>query len=457
VADVVMPQLGETVAEGTVTKWFKHVGDAVVRGEPLFEVSTDKVDTEIPAPVDGVLTTILIDEGTTVNVGTPLAVISGDDARTIREGPVKTPTGTIRPQVLDNKATTVAPSSERTRLSPVVRRLLGEHELNAADITGTGPNGRITREDVLVHIEALSAGGQTPPSSTRSPVVRRLLSDHNIDQAELVGTGPSKTILRRDVESYIDNHSDAPLPRETGGSTVVPFSKIRRLTAHRMTQSKATSAHTLMVREVDFEGVEMVRRAHGPAFREQEGFSLTYLPFNAVAVTQALQEYPHLNASVADDALIVYHDINLGIAVDIEDEGLVVPVIHDVARLSLTGIARAIRDLAARARSKTLLPDDMASGTFTITNPGPFDTLITGAIINQPQVAILATDGVRRRPVVVTSQAGEEAIAIHSVGMLAMSFDHRAVDGAYVARFLARVSDVLSNRNWENDLERGQV
>ena len=218
-----------------------------------------------------------------------------------------------------------------------------------------------------------------------------------------------------------------------------------------MVMSKATSAHTLMVREVDYERVEMVRRQLGAKFKEDEGFSLTYLPFNALAAIEALRDFPHLNASVGDDELIVHRRINLGIAVDLENDGLVVPVLPDAQNLGVRELARGIRDVATRARTKKLGVDELSHGTFTITNPGPYGTLLTGAIINQPQVAILSTDAVTRTPVVVTTNDGLESIAIHSVGMLALTFDHRAVDGAYVARFLRRVAEILSTRDWQQD------
>jgi 2-oxoglutarate dehydrogenase E2 component (dihydrolipoamide succinyltransferase) len=219
-----------------------------------------------------------------------------------------------------------------------------------------------------------------------------------------------------------------------------------------MTRSKATSAHTLMVREVDYEHVEGVRRLQGDAFKAREGFSLTYLPFIAMATIEALRSFPNLNASVGDDELIVHHDVHLGIAVDLDGNGLVVPVVHDAGTHTLTSMAKRIRELALGARNKQLTVDDVSRGTFTITNPGPFGTLITGAIINQPQVAILATDGVVRKPVVVTTATGDESIAIHSVGMLALTFDHRVIDGAYAAQFLARMAEILQSRDWLNEL-----
>jgi 2-oxoglutarate dehydrogenase E2 component (dihydrolipoamide succinyltransferase) len=232
----------------------------------------------------------------------------------------------------------------------------------------------------------------------------------------------------------------------------VPFTNIRRLTADHMVRSQATSAHTLVVIEADYEGIEQVRRREKDRFKEQEGVSLTYLPFVATAVVDVLRDYPNLNASVGDGALLVHRDVHLGIAVDLDRQGLIVPVVRQADGQSLRGLARAIADLAERARSRHLSADDVVGGTFTITNPGPFGTLISAPIINQPQVAILSTDGVKRRPVVVRAADGSEAIAIHSVGMLAMSFDHRAVDGAYASAFLRDLAHEIGTRDWAAEL-----
>ncbi len=394
---VTMPQLGETVADGTVAAWLKRVGDSVTRGEALFEVSTDKVDTEIPAPADGVLTAILVSAGQTVDVGTVLALIDEEPDQIVASRDATPPAAAAPPaRAAVARLDGAARSTAAAPLSPVVRRLLAEHGLDASQITGTGPGGRLTRRDVDGVIASRATASRT-------------------------------------------------------GDEVIPFTKIRRVTAEHMIRSKATSAHTLMVREIDYEHVDAVRRTHGDAFRRDEGFSLTYLPFNVLATLEALRDFPHLNASVGDDALIVHHDLHLGVAVDIEGTGLVVPVVHHADRLDLRSVARAIRDLATRARTKRLTLDDTAGGTFTITNPGPFNTLLTGAVINQPQVAILSTDGVSRKPVVVATPDGE-AIAIHSIGLAALTFDHRVIDGAYAARFLARLAEILVTRNWEDAL-----
>ena len=446
-ADVFMPQLGETVADGTVTKWFKEVGDTVNRGEPLFEVSTDKVDTEIPAQADGVLSEILVSAGTTVDVGTRLAVIAGDAATAATAATAEAVSPTVPTTAPPVGAPAMAASTAADRLSPVVRRLLAENALQASDVIGTGPGGRITKEDVLA-----AAATRTSPArgaAPLTPVVRRLLGELGVDVDDVTGTGPDGRITRRDVERAASGRTVAPA---RDGDEIIAFTKIRRLTAEHMVRSKATSAHTLMVREIDFESVERARRTWGTDFKAAEGFSLTYLPFIASATVVALRDFPHLNASVGDDALIVHHALNLGIAVDLDSEGLVVPVIRQADSLSVTEMARTIRELATRARAKSLGVDDMSGGTFTITNPGPYGTLITGAIINQPQVAILSTDGVTRKPVVVTGPDGSEAIAIHSVGLAALTFDHRAIDGAYAARFLARLAQLLGETDWVSRL-----
>jgi pyruvate dehydrogenase E2 component (dihydrolipoamide acetyltransferase) len=242
-------------------------------------------------------------------------------------------------------------------------------------------------------------------------------------------------------------------PRARAGTDeVVPFTNIRRRTAEHMVRSKATSPHTLVVKEADYENVERVRRAHGKEFRDEEGFSLSYLPFVARATVEALHEWVDLNSSVGEDALIVHHQVNLGIAVDLDHHGLIVPVVPRAEELTLRGLARRIHDLATRARTKKLTADDISGGTFSITNAGPFGTFLTAPIINQPQVAILSTDGVKRRPVVVTGDDGTEAIAIHSIGLLCLSWDHRAVDGAYAAAFVARIAELLDTHDWAAEL-----
>jgi 2-oxoglutarate dehydrogenase E2 component (dihydrolipoamide succinyltransferase) len=316
-------------------------------------------------------------------------------------------------------------------LSPVVRQLVSEHGLDPSTIEGTGPGGRITRSDVQSaaersgaangHASAPAPAAPAPAAAAPAPAARP--------------AAPAR-----------------PVPAAGERDTVEPFNTMRRLTAEHMVRSKAVAAHVLMTNEVDYERVEQVRRRHGDAFRAEEGFGLSYLPFACLAVVDAIREFPKVNASVGEGALIIHHDINLGIAVDLDHEGLIVPVVHQADGLRLRAIAREVRALADRARSGDLSADDITGGTFTISNPGPFGTLFTGAVINQPQVAIVSTDGVTRKPVVVTADDGSEAIAIHSVGLLALSFDHRAFDGAYAAAFLARVREIIETRDWEAEL-----
>jgi pyruvate dehydrogenase E2 component (dihydrolipoamide acetyltransferase) len=441
-ADITMPQLGETVTEGTITRWFKKVGDSVAEDEPLFEVSTDKVDSEVPAALAGYVTEILVEEGQTVDVGTKLAVIDGqppangsappaaepepqpepveDEVRTVVPEPEPEP----EPEPVPRAAAVPAPApvaearSGRKVLSPLVRRLLAEHDLDADDIAGTGIEGRVTRNDVMAHLDRAGSRG---PGTAKPPTAPR----------------PAAA---------------AATPRAGGADEVIPFSNIRKRTAEHMVRSQATSAHVLTAIEVDFEAVDRVRLAEKDAFKAEEGFSLTYLPFVSRAVIDAIRDFPHVNASVGDNQLILHRAVHLGFAVDLNFEGLIVPVVHDADGKRLRSIARELADLAARARSKKLNADEISGSTFTITNPGGFGTFITAPVINQPQVAILSTDGVKKRPVVVELPDGSDAIAIHPVGMLALSFDHRAFDGAYASAFLARCRDILETRDWSQEL-----
>jgi 2-oxoglutarate dehydrogenase E2 component (dihydrolipoamide succinyltransferase) len=346
----------------------------------------------------------------------------------------------------------------------MVRRLLTDNGIDPAQVRGTGLGGRITREDVLDYIDTQRANGRA--ATTAAPV------QPTAPQAPVQPTAPPPPAMAppppppamvppppAQAAAPSAPPAVSPVPSQApraitpaAGDSVIPFSNVRRRTAEHMVRSKATSPHAFIANETDFENVERVRRSHGPRFKAEEGFSLTYLPFVARSAVEALREYPNLNASVAGDSLVVHSEINLGIAVDLDFEGLIVPVIHRAEEVTLRGIARRIRDLADRARTRKLTADDIAGGTFSITNDGPFGTYFTVPIINQPQVAILATDGVKRRPVVVTTQDGSESIAIHSVGVLGMSWDHRAVDGAYISSYLRRVGELLSTRDWAAEL-----
>ena len=407
--DVIMPQLGETVTEGVVTKWHKKVGDAVKADEMLFDVETDKVSTEIPAPVAGIIAEILVQEGVTAKVGTALAVIKESGAAAAAPVAAKPAASAAPAPVVAASVPRVAPAKTGERLSPVVRRLLAEHQLNPADIKGTGQEGRITREDAAGLIAQRSARGED--------------------------------VLR----------TETPAAYKVVGQTRKPLNSIRKRTAEHLARSWATVPHVLQAVEVDFMRVEDARNAAGSAWKTREGFALTYLPFIASAVAAALAKFPLLNASLDGDDLVLHRQINIGIAVDLNFEGLVVPVLKDAASKALPQLAREINDLARRARDNRLEPDDMTQATYTISNNGAFGTLMTAAIISPPQVAILSTDGVKKKPVVVES-AGGDSVAIRPVGVLAQSFDHRAVDGAYSAAFLREVKTALETRDWTQAL-----
>jgi 2-oxoglutarate dehydrogenase E2 component (dihydrolipoamide succinyltransferase) len=444
-----MPQLGETVTEGTVTKWLKSVGENVERDEPLFEISTDKVDSEVPSPAAGVLSEILVAEGETVQVGTVLAVMAS-------QAPGGAPSLAPEAPAVQTRGPAPGAGEREPARSPAAR---------ATPFTTSVPEGGAQVPD----------SGHRPPGRIFSPVVRHLLSEYGLDPSEVRGTGSGGRVTRSDVLKMIDARSEARAPASgvtapartgtaahpgveaqpaarVGTDEIIPFTNIRRRTAEHMARSKATSAHALVVLEADYEQVERVRRSHGPQFKAEEGFSLTYLPFVARAAVEALGEWPNLNSSVGEDTLIVHHERNLGIAVDLDHHGLIVPVVQRAEELTLRGMARKIRDLVDGARSKKLSADDISGGTFTITNAGPFGTFLTAPVINQPQVAILSTEAVRRRPVVVAQEDGGEAIEIHSIGMLCLSWDQRAVDGAYAAAFVARVVQLLATHDWSAEL-----
>jgi len=452
-AEITLPQLGETVTEGTITKWFKQVGDTVAVDEPLFEVSTDKVDTEVPSPISGVLTEIRVAEGDTVAVGTVIAVV-GDASASAAAAPVASaavvastlassnvsapppPSASVATKAPPAPAETPAPAApavaqapaapaaaNSTVLSPVVRKLIAENNLNVASISGTGPGGRITRDDVLA---AIARGGA---ASVAAPVS--------------AASAPAASAPQRPA---------APKAVAGARDEVVALSKIRQATGAHMVASKAISPHVLSVVEVDFANVDVTRLRVKEEFKTQEGFSLTYLPFIARAVVDALVEFPHMNASLGDNELIVHRYVDLGIAVDLDYQGLLVPVVRDAEGRRLRALSREINDLATRTRSRHLTPDEISGGTFTITNNGSAGSVLTMPIINQPQVAILSTDAIVKKPVVIEVPGFSESIAIHPVGNLAMAWDHRAFDGAYAAGFLSRVKLILETRDWSSEV-----
>jgi len=428
--DVLMPQMGESIAEGTLSKWLKHLGDEVKRDEPLFEISTDKVDAEIPAPTAGVLAEIKVQEGQTVPVQTLVAVIetdksvatTGAPSAAAQRAPAAAPTAppvaaAQRAPAAPGGAVVAAPkggdggetAEERLRRksTPLVRKIAAEHQVDIATIPGTGFAGRVTKQDILGYIERSPTAPVAPGAPTPSP------------------------------------QPLAPAVEPWPGDRVEPFSKIRKITADHMIMSRRVSAHVTSFFEVDYSRVAELRRKQKAASAER-GVNLTYLAFIAKACAENLRKHPVVNAAVSGDNIIYRRDVNIGIAVALE-WGLIVPVVKRADELSLSGLARAISDLGERARTKKLSPDEIQRGTFTITNPGVFGSYAGAPIINQPQVAILGVGAIEKRPKVVTLADGTDTIAIRTMGMVSMSYDHRVVDGADADRFLADVKRTLEN------------
>jgi 2-oxoglutarate dehydrogenase E2 component (dihydrolipoamide succinyltransferase) len=443
-ANVTLPQLGETVTEGTITKWFKKVGDTVAADEPLFEVSTDKVDTEVPSPVAGVLTEIRANEGDTVPVGAVIGVV-GDAGAAPAPAPAAAPAPAPEKAAEPAPAPAPAPVAEKVvkaapapsvggapLLSPVVRRLIAENNLDAASIKGTGPGGRITREDVLAVIDA--QGGKPAPAAAPAAA-----------PAPAAASAPAPAAKPAAKK-------EAGAVSEDGREKRIKLSKIRKLTGEHMVMSKSVSPHTFSVVEVDYANVDRARNKVKDEFKKSEGFSLTYLPFISRAVVDAIVEFPHMNASVDGNELVVHNYVDLGIAVDLDYQGLLVPVVRDAETKRLRALAREISDLGTRAKNRKLTPDEIQGGTFTLSNNGSAGSVLTMAVINQPQVAIISTDAIVRKPVVVNTPDGGESIAIHPVGNLAMSWDHRAFDGAYAANFLSKIKSILETRDWTAEL-----
>ena len=410
-ADVLLPQLGEPVTEGTITRWFFGVGETVPADAPLYEVSTEKVDSEVPSPLGGVLVEIIASEGATVAVGALLCRIDAD-------GPSSTSPLPTPPAVAGDAPADAAGATSSAGMPPTPADGSGA-QAGGAGVTGGGTGGR--------------AGVRL-----LSPVVRRLLAENGLDPERVRATGLGGRLTRRDVEQFLrDNPGRAE-----------PFNGIRKATARHMVGSKATSPHVLTAMEVDFDAVDRLRSAEKDAWRAAEGSSLTYLPFIVTALVEALATFPRLNASVGDDELIVHGDVNLAVAVDLGFEGLVAPVVRKVGDLSIRDLARSIHEVAGRARDRRLVPDDLAGGTFTVTNPGQYGTLFQFPIINQPQVAILSTDGVARKPAVVVDADGVETVGVRPLGILALAWDHRAFDGAYAAAFLQDLKRILETTDW---------
>jgi 2-oxoglutarate dehydrogenase E2 component (dihydrolipoamide succinyltransferase) len=415
--DVIMPQMGESITEGTITKWLKKVGDTVQRDEPIFEISTDKVDAEIPSPAAGTLTEIKVPEGSTVTINTVVAVIGGGaaapTAKPAAAAPAKAPAAPA-PASAAAPAAAAAASGERQRSSPLVRKIASENNVDLAQVPGTGASGRITKQDITSHI---AGGGAQAAPAAAAPAPARSASA---------------------APTY------APMPGE-----LVPMSKMRAIIAKRMVESKHTSAHVHTVFKVDMTRIVKLREKEKNKYEQRNGVKLTYMPFITRAAVQALRKHPIVNASTQGDAILYNKNINIGIAVALE-WGLIVPVIKQAEDKSFLGVARAIVDLADRARSKKLAPDDVAGGTFTLTNSGIFGEQFGTPIIAQPQSAILGIGGLNKEPMVLTDKDGNDSIAVRSIQRFTLGFDHRIIDGADAGKFMSDFKAYLEN--WNEDI-----
>ncbi len=436
--DVVMPQMGESIVEGTLTRWLKKPGERVERDEPLFEISTDKVDTEIPSPASGVLSALLVEEGKTVAINTVVARIDdGTGAAAAPETeeapPAPEPPKVEAPAPHPPAAAVAAPPSPPVAeeelepagpLSPLVRRMARENNVDLAQVTGTGAGGRITKQDV----EAYIAARQTAPSAPKPP------------SAPPPPPPPPPPVQTPVVQAPppAPPATLPPLPRAEGPKVrIEAMTTMRQKIAEHMVLSKRTSAHVTTVHRCDMTQVAKIRARHKEEFQQRYGVSLTFLPFVARATAIALREFPILNASIEGTNILYHNDINLGIAVALEN-GLIVPVIKTADEKNVIGLQRSIVDLATRARSRQLKPDDVQGGTFSITNFGSFGSIFATPVINQPQVAILGVGSVEKAPVVI-----DDMIAIRSMAYLALTFDHRLIDGALADQFVTRVKQVL--------------
>ncbi len=489
---VTMPQLGETVTEGTILSWAKQAGESVAEDEVLVEISTDKVDTEMPSPASGVISEILVQAGETVPVGTAIAIIGEAVEIVAPQEPAMGPTGTpamgptgtpaMGPMGTPGEASpaavppapTPAPvvsvdSSRRAILSPVVRRLAAEHDVDLDLVPGSGDGGRITRKDVERYV---AAGSAIP--ATRAPVPEGEVAaapsapPSPEPEAEVAAPPPAHTpeLIAASALPAAASAATAvtvePAPAATttltittgGGDDVVEIPRLRRTIADHMIHAKRTAAHVWTSIEVDYEQVEHVRAAHRDRFKADEGFSLTYLPFIARAMMDALSAFPVVNSSLDLDAgtRTFHHGVNLGVAVDLDTQGLLVATVRGADGLTLKGLARSIRRMAEKARDGSLEPDDIAGSTFTITNPGPFGSYLSAPIINLPNVAILSTDTIKKRPTVVTLPDGTDTIAVRHIGYLGLTWDHRAFDGSIATKFLNRIRTNLETWDWDQEL-----
>ena len=489
--EVVMPQMGESIAEGTITKWLKQVGDHVDRDEPLFEISTDKVDAEIPSPAAGTLTEIRFKEGDTVEINTIVAVLDGGaaapaKAETASEAAPTIATPAEQPQA---KPADVAPPQPQVEAAATARaegQPTGKAKATTSQSDGSGESSDESGKANEATSAAPQSSGQTPASTGNggsaaqtaeelrrtksSPLVRRIAQEHGVDIAGLEGTGLSGRVTKNDILSFIESGSlaaasagakvkvvalatrsaasaiqevSAPAPVKPGeGDRVERMTVMRKKIAEHMVQSRRTSAHVTTVYEIDMTRIAKLREQQKDSFAERTGTKLSYMPFIFQAVNNALRKFPIFNAQVSGDQIIYKRDINLGMAVAL-DWGLIVPVIKRADDLSISGLARVANDLAERARTKQLKPDEVGGGTFTITNPGVFGGLFGTPIINQPQLAILGVGKIEKRAKVLTTSDGEDYIAIRWMAYFALSFDHRVIDGSDAERFLAFIKEQL--------------
>ena len=465
---VKMPQLGETVIEGTIIKWLKQEGDQVAQDELLFEISTDKVDTEVPSPAAGTLTKILVPEGQTVAVGTDLAVIESGDEATAAE-----PEAAAQPEAAaaQPEAATEAPAtSEPPAGTPAQDDAPIETPAVEPAATVPAADGPAARSQTAVAARDTKPADGGPRSQILSPLVRKLAEEHGIDLSQVRGTGTGGRITKNDVLSFVSSggtgapapaaasaqaapapatapaRAAAPVPTAGQGEEVVPMSHIRKAIAQHMLTAEQTTARAWTLVEVNVDHLVKTRTRAKESFREKYGVNLTYLPFVVRATTDALLEYPLVNARLDGDNVVVHKYVNMGIAVSY-DQGLIVPVIKGADGMNTVGIARAIADLAERARAHQLKPDEVQGSTFTITNPGPYGSIASLPIISTPNTGILSLDAITKRPVVI-----EDAIAIRSMVNISMSWDHRVIDGELATRFLARVKQNLESWDFAEDL-----
>ncbi|CAN5849220.1 2-oxoglutarate dehydrogenase, E2 component, dihydrolipoamide succinyltransferase [soil metagenome] len=475
--EVVMPQMGESIAEGTITKWLKKLGERVERDEPLFEISTDKVDAEIPSPAAGTLTEVRFGEGDTVEVNTVVAVLDGGSGGasetpptpSVSESP-KSEVDPTPPAVAVPAVSAAATPLPQVRAGAPVRAETPTPELQrSAAQAATAADTSATVEPTPIQPAGNGSSTATADELRKiksSPLVRKIAQEHGVDIAKLDGTGLSGRVTKNDILSFIESGAPAgadqakvaapALPASAPEIVLTPATKpaegdrfesmtlMRKKIAEHMVQSRRTSAHVTTVYEIDMTAVAKLRDQHKESFLERTGTKLTFMPFIFQAVNKGLRKFPIFNAQVSDDQIVYKRDINLGMAVAL-DWGLIVPVIKRADDLSISGLARAANDLAERARTKQLKPDEVAGGTFTITNPGVFGGLFGTPIINQPQLAILGVGKIEKRARVITSADGDDYIAIRWMAYFALSFDHRVIDGADAERFLAYVKEVLES------------